>query len=79
MFSDDAMHYLDKTPLLTLIQKWLDSSDEYLVTTSVLAIGNFARTDNQCIKMVKEKVMPKLMDILKRSDIDSRLQHALVS
>ena len=79
------MHYLDETPLLSLIQQWLDSSDEYLVTTSVLALGNFARTDNHCIKMVEDKVLLKLIDILKTSiqrepsDVNSRLQHALVS
>lgn len=84
-FLDDAMHYLDETPLLSSIQQWLDSSDEYLITTSVLALGNFARTDNHCIKMVEDKVLLKLIDILKTStqressDVNSRLQHALVS
>jgi hypothetical protein len=77
------MHYLDGTSLLSLIQQWLDSSDEYLATTSVLALGNFARTDNHCIKMVKDNVLLKLIDILKsstqREPSDSRLQHALVS
>lgn len=78
------MHYLDETPLLSSIQQWLDSSDEYLITTSVLALGNFARTDNHCIKMVEDKVLLKLIDILKTStqrepsDVNSRLQHALV-
>lgn len=79
------MHYLDETPLLSSIQQWLDSTDEYLITTSVLALGNFARTDNHCIKMVEDKVLLKLIDILKistqreSSDVNSRLQHALVS
>ncbi|KAG5678219.1 hypothetical protein PVAND_007911 [Polypedilum vanderplanki] len=79
---DEAMRYLDQTPLLSLIQKWLDSPDEYLMTTSVLALGNFARTDNHCIKMVDDKIMLKLMDILKKNiqpDADARLQHALLS
>lgn len=77
------MHYLDETPLLSLIQTWLDSTDEYKLTTSVLALGNFARTDNHCIKMVEDSVLLKLMNILKNSiqqnDPNSRLQHALVS
>jgi hypothetical protein len=79
------MHYLDETSLLSSIQQWLHSSDEYLVTTGVLAVGNFSRTDKKSIKMVKDKVLLKLIDILKTStqrelsDVDSRLQHALVS
>jgi len=79
------MHYLDETSLLSNIQQWLESKDEYLVNSSVLALGNFARTDNHCIKMVENKILLKLIDILKtstqreHSDVDSRLQHALVS
>jgi hypothetical protein len=52
------------------------------MTTSVLALGNFARTDNHCIKMVDDQIMVKLMGILQKNiqpDADARLQHALVS
>jgi hypothetical protein len=75
------MQFLGQTSLLTHIQSWLNSEDEYLMTTSVLALGNFARTDNHCIKMVENKIMLKLIDILSENnkpESDSRLQHALV-
>jgi hypothetical protein len=75
------MQHLDKTPLLCSMQKWLDSSDEYVMTTSVLAFGNYARTDNHCIKLVEDNVANKLIEILRKNDSadsDARLQHALV-
>lgn len=75
------MKYLDTTPLLSSMQQWLDSSDDYVMTTSVLAFGNYARSDENCIKLVENKIMDKLIEILKRSngpDADARLQHSLV-
>lgn len=55
------MHYLYSTPLLKYIEDWLDSSDTDLLTTGVLALGNFARTDSHCISMVENNVMKKLL------------------
>lgn len=55
------MHYLYKTPLIKYIEDWLDSDDVDLLTTGVLALGNFARTDSHCIYMVENKVMNKLL------------------
>lgn len=37
---------------------WLDYDDTDLMTTAVLALGNFARKDANCIQMV-EKGLPK--------------------
>lgn len=33
---------------------WLDSDDIDLMITGVLAVGNFARNDKHCIKMVQD-------------------------
>lgn len=60
-FSDDSMHYLYQTPLIKYIEEWLDSDDIDLLTTGVLALGNFARTDSHCIYMVENKIMTKLL------------------
>ncbi|XP_055374217.1 GTPase-GDP dissociation stimulator vimar [Condylostylus longicornis] len=79
---DEAMNYLYSTPLLKDMENWLDSSDTDLLTTGVLALGNFARTDSHCIYMVENKVMHKLLDILAKNNSavdDIRLQHALLS
>lgn len=79
---DDAMHYLYTTPFLSNVEKWLDSYDMDLLTTGVLAIGNFARTDSHCTDMVERGVMKKLIAILAKNngcEDDMRLQHALLS
>lgn len=64
------------------MQQWLESEDVDLMTTGVLALGNFARTDNHCIKMVEDNVTGKLIEILSKNngvDGDMRIQHATVS
>lgn len=79
---DKSMHYLYTTPLLKYMEDWLDSYDVELLTTGVLALGNFARTDRHCIYMVENKIMHKLLSILaKNNGIDHQmtLQHALLS
>ncbi|XP_055857046.1 GTPase-GDP dissociation stimulator vimar [Episyrphus balteatus] len=79
---DESMHYLYSTPLLKNMEDWLDSVDIDLLTTGVLALGNFARTDSHCIYMVENKIMNKLLDVLSKNNgvsNDVRLQHALLS
>jgi len=52
------------------------------MTTAVLVIGNFARTDTHCIEFVKIGIMKKLIEILAQNngpEDDVRLQHALLS
>lgn len=76
------MTYLYATPLLKNMEEWLDSSDIDLLTTGVLALGNFARTDCHCIFMVENKVMNKLLEVLSKNNgakDNVRLQHALLS
>lgn len=78
---DEAMQYLYKTSVLSSMTIWLESDDVDLITTSVLAIGNFARTDEHCIHMVSQKMHIKLIEILSKNngpEVDVRLQHALV-
>lgn len=55
------MHYLYNTPLLKNMEDWLDSYDIDLLTTGVLAMGNFARTDSHCIEMVERNITTKLL------------------
>lgn len=76
------MHYLYTTSLLKNMENWLDSEDVDLLTTGVLALGNFARTDSHCIHMVENRTMNKLLDVLAKNNgvrDDVRLQHALLS
>lgn len=60
-YLDESMHYLYNTPLLKYMEDWLDSYDIDLLTTGVLALGNFARTDSHCIEMVERNVTTKLL------------------
>uniref|UniRef100_A0A1A9WI19 Uncharacterized protein n=1 Tax=Glossina brevipalpis TaxID=37001 RepID=A0A1A9WI19_9MUSC len=79
---DESMHYLYTTSLLKNMEDWLDSDDIDLLTTGVLALGNFARTDSHCIYMVENKIMNKLLEVLAKNNgvkDDVRLQHALLS
>lgn len=80
--TDKSMNYLYSTSLLKYMEDWLDSSDPDLLSTGVLAIGNFARTDSHCIHMVENNIMKKLLSILSNNngvDHDMILQHALLS
>ncbi|BFG06166.1 rap1 GTPase-GDP dissociation stimulator 1 [Drosophila madeirensis] len=79
---DESMHYLYTTTLLKNMVDWLDSSDIDLLTTGVLALGNFARTDSHCIYFVEQQTMNKLLEVLAKNNgvkDDVRLQHALLS
>lgn len=60
-FPDESMKCLYKTPLLDNMICWLDSDDIDLLTTGVLALGNFARTDTHCIEMVRRNITAKLL------------------
>lgn len=45
---------------------WLSSGDEHLEISGCLAIGNFGRTDENCIKLVEQGVHEKLLNLLAR-------------
>ncbi|XP_030755329.1 rap1 GTPase-GDP dissociation stimulator 1 isoform X2 [Sitophilus oryzae] len=63
---------------------WLNSDDADLLSTGILAIGNFARNDFHCIQMVNDGIANNLIELLKKynesTDInDVKVQHALLS
>lgn len=41
--------------------KWLEHTNYHLITTGVLAIGNFARQDDYCAQMMDDKIYDKLL------------------
>lgn len=43
------------------VVRWLESSHHQLLVTAVLAVGNFARQDNYCEKMMNEHIFDKLL------------------
>ncbi|XP_063821156.1 GTPase-GDP dissociation stimulator vimar [Ostrinia nubilalis] len=64
---DDAMNMLYNNGVgevyLSMV-RWLDSRDWQLLTTGVLAVGNFARRDDYCAQMMQDRIFDKLLDIL---------------
>lgn len=81
---DEAMTMLyadGKGKVFLGMMEWLDSSDEYIVSTAVLAMANFAHNDKHSIQLVKLGVARKLLQILSQHNTpqaDIRLQHALL-
>ncbi|CAH0387037.1 unnamed protein product [Bemisia tabaci] len=82
---DDCMRLLygdGKGKVFLGLTQWLTSTDDDLQITGVLAMGNFARTDNHCAQIVAAGVGKKLISILSKNNTpsgDIRLQHALLS
>jgi len=71
-----------KNPVYKKLVEWLESPDDDLQITAVLAMGNFARTDTHCKHMVEEGIHQKLLKLLQKKDNksgDIRCQHALLS
>ncbi|XP_053602123.1 GTPase-GDP dissociation stimulator vimar [Plodia interpunctella] len=63
---DDAMHTLYNNGLgevYVTMMRWLDSTNYNLLTTAILAIGNFARQDDYCMQLMHNKIFDKLLDI----------------
>ncbi|KAG8228784.1 hypothetical protein J437_LFUL006663 [Ladona fulva] len=82
---DESMNHLyaeGKGGVFQEMVRWLESDDEDLQVTGVLAMGNFARTDKHCIQMVQQGVCKKLLNLVEKNNTsagDIRLQHALLS
>lgn len=82
---DDSMNFLyddSKGAVYKKLVEWLESIDEDLQITAVLAMCNFARTDIHCKHMVEEGIHRKLLKLLQKNDSkcgDIRCQHALLS
>lgn len=64
---------------------WLSSDEKDLLPTAILALGNFARSDEYCIQMMQEGVFDKLLDILSVTEWNTqeeqtvRVQHAALA
>lgn len=61
---------------------WLSSKDPDLLSTGVLAIGNFARNDLHCKQIVESGLAKVLLSILSQNTSDDAnvlIQHALLS
>ncbi|KAL0102265.1 hypothetical protein PUN28_018656 [Cardiocondyla obscurior] len=82
---DDSMNFLyddGKGFVYKKLVEWLESVDEDLQITAVLAMGNVARTDTHCKCMVEQGIHRKLLKILEKNGSTSgniRCQHALLS
>lgn len=71
-----------KGPVYTKLVEFLENDDEDLQVTAILAMGNFARTDTHCKRMVEQGIHRKLLKLLQRNggkSDDIRYQHALLS
>lgn len=82
---DESMEYLygnGQGVVYREMVEWLSSKDDTLQTAAALGIGNFARKDEHCIRMVADGVAGQLLDLLKShntKDGDIRMQHAILS
>eukprot|EP00057_Strongylocentrotus_purpuratus_P008535 XP_011663009.1 PREDICTED: rap1 GTPase-GDP dissociation stimulator 1-B [Strongylocentrotus purpuratus] len=65
-----------------VMDTWMASQVEYFRISAALAIGNFARNDHNCIKLVSSGIVPQLLRLLKPyegKEVDTRLTHAVLS
>ncbi|KAJ2939577.1 hypothetical protein O0L34_g14290 [Tuta absoluta] len=82
---DEAMHILYERgsgEVYATMVRWLSAASLHLLTTAVLAIGNFARQDDYCVKMMQDGIFDKLLDIFERyRDVASatNVRHAALS
>ncbi|XP_076073836.1 rap1 GTPase-GDP dissociation stimulator 1-B-like isoform X1 [Mytilus galloprovincialis] len=78
--SMEALFKNSEGPVFYEIVKWLDSDVDHLRLSGALAVGNFARNDDHCRKLVEEGVLDKLLSVLKNSDEEQiTLRHAILS
>ncbi|CAG2186923.1 unnamed protein product [Mytilus edulis] len=78
--SMEALFKNSEGPVFYEIVKWLDSEVDHLRLSGALAVGNFARNDDHCRKLVEEGVLDKLLSVLKNSDEEQiTLRHAILS
>ncbi|XP_070544424.1 rap1 GTPase-GDP dissociation stimulator 1-B-like isoform X2 [Ptychodera flava] len=69
--------------LKEVMSSWLQSQSIQRKISGALVIGNFARSDEHCIKLVECGVLTPLQELLQQhtnpGDIDMKLQHAILS
>lgn len=67
---DDSMKLLFNDgdgPVYKICVSWLSSGDQHLEISGCLAVGNFGRTDEHCIKLVQQGVHVELLQLLART------------
>ncbi|CAH1795499.1 unnamed protein product [Owenia fusiformis] len=81
---DDSMDmwYEDgKALVFTSTMQWLHSNNAHLRVAGALAVGNYARNDSHCIKLVEDSVTIFLLNLLRNHGNQDgvTLQHAIFS
>uniref|UniRef100_A0A673UAX2 Rap1 GTPase-GDP dissociation stimulator 1 n=1 Tax=Suricata suricatta TaxID=37032 RepID=A0A673UAX2_SURSU len=82
--NDESMQKLfegGKGNVFQRVLSWIPSNNHQLQLAGALAIANFARNDGNCIHMVDNGIVEKLMDLLDRhvEDGNVTVQHAALS
>ncbi|XP_077999749.1 rap1 GTPase-GDP dissociation stimulator 1-like [Glandiceps talaboti] len=84
---DESMNILFNNGKGELLQEvlssWLQSSSMQRKISGALVIGNFARSDEHCIKLVECGVLKPFQELLQEhtnpGDVDMKLQHGILS
>lgn len=82
---DESMRYLFNDGQSSLFKKvmseWLVSTNEMYQISAALALGNFARSDDHCSKLVELGVVKPLLQLLENPnrELDIKLGHAVLS
>ncbi|XP_036769965.2 rap1 GTPase-GDP dissociation stimulator 1 isoform X4 [Manis pentadactyla] len=84
LLGDESMQKLfegGKGNVFQRVLSWIPSNNHQLQLAGALAIANFARNDGNCIHMVENGIVEKLMDLLDRhvEDGNVTVQHAALS
>ncbi|XP_069486645.1 rap1 GTPase-GDP dissociation stimulator 1 isoform X1 [Ambystoma mexicanum] len=84
LLGDESMQKLfdgGKGSVFQRVLSWLPSNNHQLQLAGALAIANFARNDGNCIHMVDNGIVQKLMDLLDRhvEQGNVTVQHAALS
>ncbi|XP_027693397.1 rap1 GTPase-GDP dissociation stimulator 1 isoform X4 [Vombatus ursinus] len=84
LLGDESMQKLfegGKGNVFQRVLSWVPSNNHQLQLAGALAIANFARNDGNCIHMVDNGIVQKLMDLLDRhvEDGNVTVQHAALS
>ncbi|XP_054967622.1 rap1 GTPase-GDP dissociation stimulator 1 isoform X6 [Gorilla gorilla gorilla] len=84
LLGDESMQKLfegGKGSVFQRVLSWIPSNNHQLQLAGALAIANFARNDGNCIHMVDNGIVEKLMDLLDRhvEDGNVTVQHAALS
>ncbi|KAL6038544.1 hypothetical protein STEG23_002537 [Scotinomys teguina] len=84
LLGDESMQKLfegGKGSVFQRVLSWIPSNNHQLQLAGALAIANFARNDGNCIHMVDNGIVERLMDLLDRhvEDGNVTVQHAALS